>query len=79
MKNNSNKPKKKVEEMRAEYDFSGDVRGKHAEDYQKRHSVIIHKKDGTNIFPKIRKKAVKSRSGYKHAAQSVSVSNQYSC
>lgn len=49
MKNNSNKPKKKVEEMRAEYDFSGGVRGKHAAAYQEGHTVTIHKKDGTTI------------------------------
>ncbi len=49
MKNNSNKPKKKVEEMRAEYDFSGGVRGKHVAAYQQGHTVTIHKKDGTTI------------------------------
>ncbi len=49
MKNNSSKPKKKVEEMRAEYDFSGGVRGKHAAAYQQGHTVTIHKKDGTTI------------------------------
>jgi len=49
MKNNSNKPKQKVEEMRAEYDFSGGVRGKHAAAYQQGHTVTIHKKDGTTL------------------------------
>ena len=49
MKNNSLKPKKKVEEMRAEYDFSGGVRGKHAAAYNQGHTVTIHKKDGTTI------------------------------
>jgi hypothetical protein len=48
MKNNSNKPKK-VEEMRAEYDFSGGVRGKHAAIYQQGQTVTIHKKDGTTV------------------------------
>ena len=48
MKNNSNKPKK-VEEMRAQYDFSGGVRGKHATAYHQGHSVTIHKKDGTTV------------------------------
>lgn len=35
--------------MRAEYDFSGGVRGKHAALYQQGHSVTIHKKDGQTI------------------------------
>ena len=48
MKNNSKKTKK-VAEMRAEYDFSGGVRGKHAADYQQGHSVTIHKKDGSTV------------------------------
>lgn len=48
MKNNSNKLKK-VQEMHAEYDFSGDVRGKHAAAYHQGHTVTIHKKDGTTV------------------------------
>lgn len=35
--------------MRAEYDFSGGVRGKHAAAYHQGHTVTIHKKDGTTI------------------------------
>ena len=35
--------------MRAEYDFSKGVRGKHADAYQQGHTVTIHKKDGTTI------------------------------
>ena len=35
--------------MRAEYDFSEGVRGKHADAYHKGHTVTIHKKDGTTI------------------------------
>ena len=50
MKNNSNQRKKKVGEMRAEYDFSGGIRGKHADAYQQGHTVTIHKKDGTTIM-----------------------------
>lgn len=53
MKNNSNKPKK-VREMRAEYDFSGGVRGKHAAAYHQGHTVTIHKKDGTTIIQNFR-------------------------
>ena len=48
MKNNSKKTRK-VEEMRAEYDFSGGVRGKHAAAYHEGHTVTIHKKDGATI------------------------------
>jgi len=48
MKNNPNKLKK-VEEMRAEYDFSGGMRGKHAAAYREGHAVTIHKKDGTTV------------------------------
>ena len=33
--------------MRAEYDFSGGVRGKHAETYHQGHTVTIHQQDGT--------------------------------
>jgi hypothetical protein len=49
MNNNSTKPKKKVSEMRAEYDFSGGIRGKHAAAYSQGHSVTIHKKDGSTV------------------------------
>ncbi len=36
-----------VEEMRAEYDFSGGVRGKHYRAYREGARVIVHKEDGT--------------------------------
>jgi hypothetical protein len=49
MKNKSNKRKKKVGEMRAEYDFSSGVRGKHADKYQEGYTITIHKEDGTTI------------------------------
>lgn len=49
MKNNSNKSKK-FEEMRAEYDFSGGVRGKHAAAYREGHTVTTHKKDGSTVI-----------------------------
>jgi hypothetical protein len=48
MKTSSNKPKK-VKEMRAEYDFSSGVQGKHAEEYHKGHSVTVHKSDGSVV------------------------------
>jgi hypothetical protein len=49
MNNNSNKRKKKIGEMRTEYDFSDGVCGKHAEAYQQGYTVTIHKKDDTTI------------------------------
>ena len=36
-----------INEMRKEYDFSGGVRGNHAKAYRQRHTVKIHKQDGT--------------------------------
>jgi hypothetical protein len=33
--------------MRAEYDFSGGVRGKHYKAYREGHSVTVHKRDGS--------------------------------
>lgn len=50
MSNNSSKPTKKIADMRAEYDFSGGIRGKHAASYRQGHSVTIHKKDGTTVI-----------------------------
>jgi hypothetical protein len=38
------------DEMRPEYDFSGGTRGKHARDYQRGHTVKIHKTDGTTVI-----------------------------
>jgi len=35
------------DEMLPEYDFSGGVRGKHYQAYQRGYQVIIHKMDGT--------------------------------
>ncbi len=35
------------DEMLAEYNFRGGVRGKHHRDYRRGHSVTIHKTDGT--------------------------------
>jgi hypothetical protein len=51
---NSSKKTRKVAEMRAEYDFSSGVRGKHAAAYQQGHSVTIHKKDGTTVVQNFR-------------------------
>jgi hypothetical protein len=45
MKKNNNEPNR--DEMRAEYDFSGGVRGKHYKAYREGHTVRIQKEDGT--------------------------------
>jgi hypothetical protein len=37
------------DEMRAEYDFSGGVRGKHHQAYRQGHTVRIHQADGNVI------------------------------
>src|SRR5947209_4894184 len=37
------------DEMRAEYDFRGGVRGKHYQAYRRGHSVTIHKSDGSKV------------------------------
>lgn len=36
-------------DMRAEYDFRGGVRGKHYRAMQAGYSIIVHKKDGTTL------------------------------
>jgi len=43
----SKNPEQHTDEMRPEYDFSGGVRGKHFQAYQRGYRVIIHKEDGS--------------------------------
>lgn len=38
---------KKTEQIRAEYDFSQGIRGKHAKPLRNGHQTIIHKADGS--------------------------------
>ncbi|MDQ6788388.1 MAG: hypothetical protein M3033_16410 [Acidobacteriota bacterium] len=40
---------KKTEEIRAEYDFSKGVRGKHADAFRGGHETIVHKSDGSTV------------------------------
>jgi hypothetical protein len=40
---------KKTEEIRAEYDFSKGVRGKHADALRNGHKTIVHKSDGSTV------------------------------
>jgi hypothetical protein len=37
-------------EMLREYDFSGGTRGKHTRQYQRGHTVKVHKTDGTTVI-----------------------------
>ena len=37
------------DEMRAEYDFLGGVRGKHYQAYRRGHTVTVHKTDGPTL------------------------------
>jgi hypothetical protein len=46
---NSEQPDITDEEMLPEYDFTGGVRGKHYQAYQRGHTVTIHQADGTDI------------------------------
>jgi hypothetical protein len=41
---------KAADEMLPDYDFSAGVRGKHYRDYQRGHTVKIHKTDGTTVI-----------------------------
>jgi hypothetical protein len=54
-KKNKSKGKNNLasDEMRAEYDFSGGVRGKHHQAYRQGHTVRIHQADGNVIEPQI--------------------------
>lgn len=36
-----------IDEMLPEYDFSGGVRGKHYQAYQRGYKIVVHKADGT--------------------------------
>lgn len=45
---------KKTEEMRAEYDFSKGVRGKHATTLRNGHTTIVHKSDGSTAVRETR-------------------------
>jgi len=40
---------RKTEEIRAEYNFSKGVRGKHADALRNGHKTIVHKSDGSTV------------------------------
>jgi hypothetical protein len=54
MKKATSKPHKAVKEMRAEYDFSKGVRGKHAQALQRGYTIEIHQPDGTTVVEEVR-------------------------
>lgn len=43
-------------EMRAEYDFSGGVRGKHDKAMEAGYTITIHKRDGTTVVKDVKPK-----------------------
>ena len=53
MKKATSQSHKAVKEMRAEYDFSHGVRGKHAQALQRGYTIEIHQTDGTTIVEQI--------------------------
>lgn len=53
MKKVTSKPHKTVKEMRAEYDFSHGVRGKHAQALQRGYTIEIRQPDGTTTIEQI--------------------------
>ena len=55
MKNaNANQIPSDADDMRPEYDFTGGIRGKHAEAYRSGHTAIIHQTDGTTVVQHFR-------------------------
>ena len=48
--------KTEVNDMRAEYDFTGGVRGKHYRALQAGYAVTVHKADGTKVVREVKPK-----------------------
>lgn len=44
---------KDIDDMRAEYDFSGGVRGKHIRAMQAGYTITVHQVDGTKVIKEI--------------------------
>ena len=53
MKKTMNKPSEN-NEMRAEYDFKGGVRGKHHQDMQAGYTITVHKADGSTVVKEVK-------------------------
>ena len=49
MKKTTRRPRLDDNDMRAEYDFSGGVRGKHYKAMQAGYTITVHKADGTTV------------------------------
>jgi len=47
-------PKRESDDMRAEYDFTGGVRGKHHRAMQGGYIITIHKADGTTLIKEVK-------------------------
>lgn len=56
MKEKSKTSRGTDKEMRAEYDFSGGVRGKHYKAMEAGYTITIHKEDGTTVVKDIKPK-----------------------
>ena len=48
--------KTEVHDMRAEYDFTGGIRGKHYRALQAGYAVTVHKADGTKVVREVKPK-----------------------
>ncbi len=42
-----------IKDMRAEYDFSGGVRGKHADALRQGYMIALHQPDGTTVVEQV--------------------------
>ncbi len=54
MKKATSKHPKAVKDMRAEYDFTGGVRGKHAHALRQGYTIEIHHPDGTMVIEEVK-------------------------
>lgn len=55
-KKKTNTVKAEVNDMRAEYDFTGGVRGKHYRAMQAGYAITVHKADGTKVVREVKPK-----------------------
>jgi hypothetical protein len=55
------------ENMQAEYDFSGGVRGKHHQSMESGYTITIHQEDGTTVVKEVKPRKPSSRTKMPHA------------
>jgi len=68
MRKGSSKPaRRKENDMRAEYDFAGGVRGKYYRAMQAGYTITIHKGDGTTITKEVRVKEGMDKAAFEQA------------